>query len=146
MKTGWDKLSITTQADVLVKILPAGQLVLRSNPLLCLQVGTEALPKLTLQPCASIPAQLWTIEGTLSDGSFVCGPITSAVDQRVMDIYYSGEDIDTGINVYGWGQTPNQIWNYDNVTGEHLFGGGGVCCCTPSHPSNLGSHLTLPTP
>ena len=128
LKSGFDKLEITTLADLLVKQLPAGQFKLRANPALCLEVGTEAIPVTSLQPCnPALPRQLWTVETSTSDGSFLCGPVTSAADGRVLDVYYSGESIDTAINVYGWGATPNQVWNYDAYTGLIRATQLGVC-------------------
>jgi hypothetical protein len=110
---------------MIVKVFPSGQFRLRANPSLCLSIATS---KMTLQTCdAAQAAQQWTIETTLSDGSFVCGPVTSAVNKQVMDIYYSGEDVDTGIAVYGWGATPNQVFNYDATTGLIRATQLGVC-------------------
>jgi hypothetical protein len=95
-----------------VKQLPAGQFQLRSDQTLCLGVGPpgDGTTPLLLVKCDTTQTnQLWTAEQSLTDGSFLCGPLTSVADQRVVDIAYSSTAVDATVDVYGWGQTPNQV-------------------------------------
>lgn len=114
MKGSLDRLSPTGLTDLFVKQNPAGQFQLRSNPSLCLSAGTP----LTLANCdATQQSQLFTIEVSQTDGSYVCGPISNVANRQVVDITAQNSAIDVAIGLYQYYGTPNQIFNWDNSTG-----------------------------
>jgi len=107
---GWpkarlDDISPTGLTDLYVKQLPSGHLVLSANASLCAtRDDGPATPILKLAACDATGTnvdQLFTIELTTTDGQWLTGPIASVRDNKVWDVYYSGESVDTQINVYG---------------------------------------------
>ena len=90
---------------------PSGQFVLQADPTLCLeQNATGATLFVFAQPCnASEPRQLWNVETSIEDGPFLSGPVTSANNGGVLDIYYSNYADDTPVDTYGWSEQANQV-------------------------------------
>lgn len=102
-------------ADLYLRTFPAGQLQLTANPTLC--IGRNDVNPLAtvlqLQACNVLTrGQQWTVEATGTDGSFVTGPITSAVDGKVMDVAAISSSIDADVNVAPFVHGPGQLFDF----------------------------------
>ena len=109
---------------------PAGQFIYAARPGLCIEQDAPGSPTkfLTLQPCnASEPRQLWEVERDISDGPFLVGPVVSAADGGVLDLYYSNYNDDAPVDTYFWEEQSNQVVYFDAAAGLLHFIQYGVC-------------------